>query len=169
MISVRGYWLQERTVHFFPGILSLSLSVSQCVVARTSNKEKQSYKFKFACVVGGSEVGKGLQRRIKIGFKELARIFVFADILRSMWSKFCDVLCRAVILRAPFGLLFVSSFLCYMVSPLASSFPHCFLQTLWGVCESSAVGLSVCGCVDTPLCVENQFKTKLHLSEVGNF
>jgi len=75
----------------------------------------------------------------------------------------------AVIFKAPFGLPYLSSSLYYMASPLASSFPHCFLWTLRGVCESSAVGLSVCGCVDTPLCLEDQFKTNLHHSEIGNF
>ena len=69
--------------------------------------------------------------------------------------------------EAPLGLPYLSSFLCHMASPLASSFPHFYLRTLRGVCESSAVGLSVCGCVNTPLCLGNQFKT--NHSEIGNF
>jgi len=67
--------MQERTVRFLPGIVLHSLSVSQCIVARTSTKVEQSYKF--AYVVGEGGVGKGLKMRIKIGFKEPARIFVF--------------------------------------------------------------------------------------------
>jgi len=82
---------------------------------------------------------------------------------------FCDVLCMAVICKVPFGLPCLSSFLCYMPSPLASSFPRLFLWTLRGVCELSAVCPSVCGRVDTSLYLGNQFKTNLHHSEIGNF
>ena len=49
-----GCSLQERTVCFLPGILLHSLSVSQCIVARTSTKEEQSYTFVY--VMGGGVV-----------------------------------------------------------------------------------------------------------------
>ena len=44
-----------------------------------------------------------------------------------------------------------------------------FLQTLRGVCESSAVGLSVWECVDTSFCMGTQFQTNLYHSKMGNF